>query len=145
VSRTQRLGLIAVAVAVAIAAFVILRPSDDSSDSNSGAQPSPTSNPTDTAKKPGAPKPKPSIPTIKVKAGKPVGGVGEIGVDKGDVLRFAVTSDAPHEVHLHGYDISKDVTAGGKVTFRVPAKLDGIFEVELEDLTEPIAEVRVSP
>ena len=46
---------------------------------------------------------------------------------------------------MHGYDIAKDVPAGGSVRFGFPAKLEGVFEVELEDREEQIAELRVSP
>jgi len=85
------------------------------------------------------------VPTITIKDGKPVGGVQEIEVDKGDTIEFKVESDADHEIHMHGYDIAKDVEAGGEVTYDVPADIDGIFEIEIEDLKEPIAELRVNP
>jgi hypothetical protein len=46
---------------------------------------------------------------------------------------------------VHGYDIPKDVEAGGQVSFSFPAKLEGVFEVELESRKEQIAELRVNP
>ena len=49
------------------------------------------------------------------------------------------------EVHLHGYDVAMDVAAGGKVEFDVPATIDGVFEVELEDRVVPLAEITVTP
>jgi hypothetical protein len=45
---------------------------------------------------------------------------------------LAVTSDVADEVHLHGYDISRDVQAGGTVRIAFRATLPGRFEVELE-------------
>ena len=46
---------------------------------------------------------------------------------------------------MHGYDIAKDVAGGRLVRFSFPAKLEGVFEVELESRKEQIAELRVSP
>jgi len=46
---------------------------------------------------------------------------------------------------VHGYDIPKDVKAGGSVSFNFPADLEGVFEVELESRKEQIAELRVNP
>jgi hypothetical protein len=85
------------------------------------------------------------ITTIVVKGGKPVGGIQEISVNEGEPVRFKVESDVSDEVHLHGYDIAKDVEAGGSVTFDFQATLEGVFEAELEGRTEQILELRVGP
>jgi hypothetical protein len=91
-------------------------------------------------------KPKPApLPTIVVKGGEPVGGVAELEFDAGDEVRFKVESDVADEVHVHGYDISEEVPAGGTVSFDFPADIEGIFEVELEERVEQIAELRVNP
>ncbi len=82
---------------------------------------------------------------ITVRNGKPVGGVKKLSYKNGDQIRFVVTSDVADEVHVHGYDIAKDVKAGGSVRFSFPAKLEGIFEAELENRKEQIAELRISP
>jgi hypothetical protein len=84
-------------------------------------------------------------PTIVVKNGEPVGGVQELEYSAGDQIRFEVDSDVTDEIHVHGYDLMKDVPAGGSVTFSFPAEIEGIFEVELEDRKEQIAELRVNP
>ena len=83
--------------------------------------------------------------TIVVRNGEPVGGVRELEYDAGERVRFEVRSDVADEVHVHGYDLTKDVAAGGTVSFSFPADIEGIFEVELEGLTEQIAELRVNP
>ncbi len=88
----------------------------------------------------------PEVKTIVVgKDGKPVGGIAEIDVNKGDEVRFKVKSAIAEEVHVHGYDLMKDVPAGGTVTFEFPAELEGIFEAELEGQAEQILELRVEP
>ena len=135
--RSQRIGLLVAAAIVAVVAVVLISngDDDDSSDDNTAAQ---------TTTTPGKP-PAPEVPTITIEDGKPVGGVEEIELDKGDQLKFRVESDEDHEIHLHGYDIEKEVEAGGQVTFDATADIDGLFEAEIEDLKEPIAEIRVNP
>jgi hypothetical protein len=87
----------------------------------------------------------PSVPTITIKNGEPVGGVEELEYSAGEQIRFKVDSDIASEVHVHGYDLMKDVSAGGSVSFSFPAEIEGIFEVELEESAKQIAELRVNP
>ena len=84
-------------------------------------------------------------PTVVVKNGKPVGGIRTLTYNKGDRVRFRVDSDVSDEVHVHGYDITKDVKAGGSVSFDFPATIEGVFEAELEGRREQIVELRVNP
>lgn len=86
-----------------------------------------------------------AVPTIVVKNGEPVGGVRELEYSAGEQVRFTVRSDFADEIHVHGYDLMKDVLAGGAVSFSFPAEIEGIFEVELEESAEQIAELRVNP
>ena len=80
-----------------------------------------------------------------VEGGEPAGGVQELTFTEGDEIRFRVESDVADEVHLHGYDVSEDVEAGGTAEFDVPATLTGVFEVELEQRVVPLAEITVEP
>ena len=82
---------------------------------------------------------------IEIKGGKPVGGVAKITVNKGQPVRFSVTSDVADEVHVHGYDLHKDLPKNGTVSFDFPAKLEGAYEAELERRTEQILSLRVYP
>ena len=86
-----------------------------------------------------------ATPKIVIENGEPVGGVQELEYSAGDRIRFEVDSDVADEIHVHGYDLMKDVSAGGSVSFSFPAEIEGIFEVELEELGEQIAELRVNP
>jgi hypothetical protein len=86
-----------------------------------------------------------SVTTIVIRNGEPVGGVQELEYSAGEQVRFTVRSDVADEIHVHGYDLMKDVPAGGSVSFSFPAEIEGIFEVELEGLKEQIAELRVNP
>jgi len=123
-SNTTRLvGGIAVIV-VAIALLVVLKKDDSSkTTSNTGGK----------------------VTTIVIKHGKPVGGIAELTYNKGEQVRFRVDSDVSDEVHMHGYDIMKDVKAGGSVSFDFPATIEGVFEAELEGRKEQILELTVNP
>jgi hypothetical protein len=83
--------------------------------------------------------------TIVVKNGEPVGGVQRLEYSAGEQIEFTVDSDVADEIHVHGYDLMKDVPAGGSVSFSFPAEIEGIFEAELEGRKEQIAEIRVNP
>jgi hypothetical protein len=85
------------------------------------------------------------VPTIVIKHGKPVGGIRDLTYNKGEQIHFIVDSDVSDEVHMHGYDIMKDVKAGGTVSFAFPASIEGVFEAELEGRKEQIIELTVNP
>ena len=83
---------------------------------------------------------------IEVVSEKPVGGVQTIDVKQGDPVKFTVTADKGDEIHVHGYDLHKDIPAnGGTVAFDFPAKMTGIFDVELEGAGQQIASLEVKP
>ena len=81
---------------------------------------------------------------MRVVDAKPQGGVKKLTFDKGDQIRFRVVSDTADEIHVHGYDLMKDVAKGGSVTFSFKGSIDGRFVVELEDHGEQIAELDVA-
>jgi hypothetical protein len=134
-SNTVRAGVGALVIAAAIVLFLVLKGGgDDSSAPSQGA-----------ANTTGASGAKQAAPTIVVKGGKPVGGIRELDYTKGDRVRFRVESDVSDEVHVHGYDLMKDVAPGHPVSFEFPANLEGVFEAELEGRKEQIIELRVNP
>lgn len=85
------------------------------------------------------------VTTIVVRNGKPVGGIRQLTYNRGEEVRFKVDSDVSDEVHMHGYDIMKDVKAGGSVSFDFPATIEGVFEAELEGRKEQILKLTVNP
>jgi hypothetical protein len=123
-SKTTRLVGGLVVIAVAIVLLAVLKKGDSSSD---------TTNSTG------------KVPTIVIKYGKPVGGIRDLTYNKGEQIHFIVDSDVSDEVHMHGYDIMKDVEAGGSVSFDFPASIEGVFEAELEGRKEQIIELTVNP
>ncbi len=88
--------------------------------------------------------PKPTTVSIVVENGAPKGGIQRMTVKKGDRVVLVVRSDVADEVHLHGYDRSAEIENGmAKIAFT--ATTPGRFEVELENLGVPIAELTVRP
>jgi hypothetical protein len=131
-----------VIVAVAVVLFAVLRDDGKSSSEkvDTTNEPAGSTNTANDKADTG-----PEITTIVIKNGKPVGGIAKLTYNEGEQVRFKVDSDVSDEVHMHGYDIMKDVEAGGSVTFDFPATLEGIFEAELEDRGEQILELTVNP
>jgi hypothetical protein len=93
----------------------------------------------------GSSAPKSLDATVRVVDAKPAGGVQSLEVKKGGHVHLVVQSDTADEIHLHGYDIHKDVARNGKVTFDFTAKIDGGFVVELESHKQQIANLKVEP
>ena len=132
--RGQRIGLIGAALIVAAVLFILFQPED--SDDDTEPTPSATEQtlqgePTATVP---APEPKPEFERIRIVDGSVQGGERRITVSKDDVARIQVSSDAPDEIHLHGYDITKEVAPGRPARFRVQADIEGVFEIEAHDL-----------
>jgi hypothetical protein len=149
-SRQARIGLVVATLVVLVVAFVVLSPGgDDDSDkanTTAAAPPPPTPTNGETTPVTPPPPPAPTFETISVKAGKPVGGIKTITVDKGDQARIQVSSpDTTDEIHLHGYDLKRDLKAGGRVRFSFVAKDDGIYEIELEGSGTQIGKLVVEP
>ena len=155
--RNTRLGL--VAAIVATLALLAAACGGDSDDATSAAPttdatttatatpPPPPPPPPPATPPPPPPAPKPEVETIRivVRGGKPVGGIVRPSVKKGEKVRIVVRSDVADEVHLHGYDIARDVTPGSPATIAFTASIPGRFEVELEDRGLPLAEIEVTP
>jgi len=135
-------------VLVLVIAFVVLSPAEDDDGSTAArtqTTPQPAATTTAPAAQPQA-KPQPTYTTVRVRAGKPVGGMKKITLSKGERARIEVSSpDTSDEIHLHGYDLSRDLKAGGRVRFAFKAQLEGIFEIELEHAGVQIAELTVQP
>jgi hypothetical protein len=150
VTRGTRLGLLAIAVVILVVAFVVLRPSSDDPETTADA---PTSTPTSvpaeetpaetaTATATETPTPKPTVDPGPVLTGSKV---VKLRVDKGETVRFRVKAPENEEVHIHGYDIKKDVKAGQTSRVSFEASIDGIFEIEFEHSATQIAQLRVDP
>jgi hypothetical protein len=126
-SRGARLGVLAVVIVAAVVVLIVLI-SNNSGNSKNVAH---------------------GVQTLNVdSSGNPVGGVKTLTYNKGDQVELHVVLAAPEEaVHVHGYEYEKSA-AHSPVDFSFPAKLDGIFEVEVHKLNHtegPIANLHINP
>jgi hypothetical protein len=80
---------------------------------------------------------------VLIKGGKPIGGIQRATAKHGQKVALVVHSNVTDEVHVHGYDLHKDVEAGGTVRIQFVARITGVFEVELESRKLQIAELTV--
>jgi len=87
----------------------------------------------------------PTTIAIVVKKGRPQGGIKRPTIEKGAKVVVVVRTDAGEEVHLHGYDIEKPVTAGEPVRIPFTANLPGRFELELHHPDALLAVIEVRP
>jgi hypothetical protein len=148
VSQGSRAALILAAIAVLVGGFILANGSGDDNKDSSATQattanesPPPPGTTRTTSPEPAAP----PIPTVRIVGGKPQGGVAKLEFKKGDTIRFRVVSDVSDEIHVHGYDLMKDVKAGGSVAFSFKGDIDGKFEIELEGAKQQIASLTVAP
>ena len=147
-SSRARIGIVVAAVVALVVGFIIASGSgDDDNQATTTATavaPAPA-NTTATGAATTTTPVAPAVPTVRVVDAKPQGGIKRITFTKGDTIKFTVRSDTTDEIHFHGYDVHKDVKAGGSVTFSVPATIEGRFVVELEQHETQIAEIEVEP
>ena len=145
----NRLLIAAAGIAVAAVLFIVLRP-DDEEASNPPPPPPPPPTETTVTTSPPPPPPPPPRPqvarvNIVVRGGRPVGGIRRVTVAKNRRVILTVRADVADHVHLHGYDVMRDIAPGkpGRIDFR--ATIPGRFEVELEDAGLQIADLTVNP
>jgi hypothetical protein len=75
----------------------------------------------------------PTVATIDVAGGGPVGGVQRIDFPKNERVRLIVRSDSDEVVEIPGYDLTRRVSAGGSARFYFETKKEGLFEIELRN------------
>jgi type IV secretory pathway VirB10-like protein len=145
VTRTQRFAFLAIAAVIAIGAVILLAGSgNDEQEADTAAQPTATATATQdtgaqaTATPEPTRTPRPQPPLIEP------GKVTKLRFKQGDRVRFRVRSDQPDEIHVHGYDIEREVGPEA-VVVTFPATITGIFEIELHESEEQIAQLRVDP
>jgi len=69
----------------------------------------------------------------------------EISAREGDRVTISIESDEPLELHVHGYDVEREVGPGepGRLSFE--ADLTGRFEIENHETEEELGELQVRP
>ena len=105
--------------------------------------PADTTAPTDTTAT--TPAAEAKVITIRVANGLPQGGIQRPTIDKGDKVVLVVDTDSGEAVHLHGYNIEKEIVPGTPVRLPFTANIAGRFEVELHPTDTLLAVLEVKP
>lgn len=148
-SRAQRLTFLAIAAAIAIVAVILLTASggdEEPTTTSATTTPTPTATP-EPGETPAEETPTPT-PTPTAEPQPPLvtqGKVTKLRFEQGETVRFRVRANVADEVHVHGYDLKKDIEPGRTISFSFKADIPGIFEIELENAAEEIAQLRVDP
>ena len=149
-SNAGKLALAAAGIAVVVILFVLLRPDDDSAAPTTPTAAS--SVPTET----GGTVTAPTTPTTTLEPQGPepvrisfeggeVTGPRRPEFTVGDRVALIVRADVADHVHVHGYDLMRDVAPGAPARISFRADAPGRFEVELEDRHLPLTELVVRP
>jgi len=124
--------------------------SDTSADPADSATPETTSasaTPSATASSGGSTTPSPAFRGVSIDAkfagGKVTPPTHRVTVEQGQQVRLTVTSDVAEEIHVHGFDKSKDLEPGVPGTLTFKADQSGLFEVELEEHALQIVQLEV--
>ena len=146
VSHRRRLAGFLAALALFCAGLTLASCGGDDSQSadTTSTEATTTVDTTDTTTTETTPPPGPTEIRIVVVNGAPKGGIVREKVEKGDRVILIVRSDVTDHVHLHGYDIMRDVAPGKPARLPFKATIPGRFEAELEDRGVPIADITVS-
>jgi hypothetical protein len=162
-SKGQRLTFLAIAAVIAIVAVVVLAGSGGDESSDSGEQAAATATPSARGEGEAAagderseagepqeaspqatetptPEPTPEPPPL-LRAGR----VTKLEVTEGKTVRFRVRSDTDEEIHVHAYDITREIPAGKTVNVAFKATITGIVEIEFHGSGETIGELTVEP
>ena len=91
------------------------------------------------------PTPQATVIPIRVVGGVPQGGIKRPTVKQGDKVVLVVRTDSGEAVHLHGYNIEKDVVPGTPVRIPFTANIAGRFELELHPTDTLLAQIEVKP
>jgi plastocyanin len=141
-TRRQRFTFLGIAAVIAVVAVILLAGGGDETNTaaDSAQTPAPTtaraSDGATTATPAATPKPPPLLQADKPKA---------LTFNQGDTVRFRVRSAKAEEVHIHGYDIKKELEPNKTVTVSFKASITGIFEIELEGSRTQLASLKVLP
>jgi len=81
--------------------------------------------------------------SLTVTGGEVTGDTGRVEVPLGTTVRLSITSDAPDEVHVHGFELTQAVSPGQTTQLEFVADQTGVFEVELHDAGTVLTRLQV--
>ncbi len=148
-----KVALAVAAVAVAIVLLVVLRPGDEDDEAEPTTPATTvvtttdgeTTTTTTTTETTTAEEPDILVRAEIVVEGGKVSGPERVRLEEGQRLVLVVRADVVDHVHVHGYDLMRDVGPGQPARFAFRVTDPGRFDVELEDRQQPLTELVVSP
>lgn len=90
-----------------------------------------------------SPTPDGRVVAVSFAGGQVSGDTARVKVKVGESVTIRVASDVADEVHLHGYDLTAPVAAGGTTTLSFEATIPGVFELELEERGKELLSLQV--
>jgi plastocyanin len=148
-SRGTALALLPALGSLALAGCGGNSNSGSGSSPNTAATSAPTSvsTPTNTATQPQTSTPSNTADVtinITVANGKVNPSGASINVKAGQTVLITAVSDAPDEVHVHGYEKQLPLTPGKPASVKFVANMKGTFEVETHESNKLVAKLVVS-
>jgi cytoskeletal protein RodZ len=158
---SKKIGVLAVVLIALVGGFLLLRPNsqENKKTATSEEQPiqsvskekrtqsAPRSNSSETVRKGRDSKNKKESAEAVAPTLVAGGEIKTITVKEGDEVNFTAQSPIADEIHVHGYDIARDVPAGGLVDVSFVATHAGIFEIEFHQTKKrkQVARLIVNP
>ena len=116
---------------VALVLLVSCGDEDDSPTVDAGSQATTVTTPTTGGGSPATTSTAGTVLSVRVRGGS-VDGASRQRATLNQPVTIRVTSDVADEIHVHGYDKTAPVAAGGTGEVTFVANIPGVFEVEFE-------------
>ena len=87
----------------------------------------------------------PQVFAFKVSDGARLSGPEIIEVEQGSRVTLRISSNQADELHVHGYDLARELPAGDTVSLSFPAVTSGRFEIELHASHQTLTVLQVQP
>ena len=95
--------------------------------------------------RPNSPAPGPQVQEFDLRIRGEVMEPKDVTVTEGDRVVLRITTDSPVEVHLHGYDLDKEVEPDEPARLSFEADLTGRFEIEDHETERDLGTLVVRP
>ncbi len=143
----MRIAMLIAALAMGAVGLAGCGGDDNAADAVTTTETATTATTTETGSEttPTTPAAQAKVITIRVVGGQPQGGIQRPTIDQGDKVVLVVRTDSGDAVHLHGYNIEKEIVPGKPLRLPFTANIAGRFEVELHPTDTLLAVLEVKP
>jgi ABC-type glycerol-3-phosphate transport system substrate-binding protein len=143
----MRIATLIAALAVSAVGLAGCGGDDNAADAVTTTETVTTATTTETAGEttPTTPAAQAKVITIRVVGGRPQGGIQRPTIGQGDNVVLVIRADSGDAVHLHGYNIEKEIVPGKPLRLPFTANIAGRFELELHPTDTLLAVLEVKP